>query len=225
MSGFVADEIQAYIDRLVRRPVEGETVLREMEQRAQGRPAEGGKPAVRRFPIIGAEVGAILEILARSRGARRVFEVGSGFGYSAYFFARGVGPQGEVHLTDFEQENLGAARDYLGRAGFKTRFVFHAGDAMQSLRGELAKGPFDVYLVDADKHRYPLYWQTIRPMLRPGDLVIADNLLWSGAVADPEDEDADTVGLRRFAELASKDDGVRFTLLPVRDGVGVALKL
>lgn len=225
MSGLVSDDIQAYIDRLVRRPVTGNSVLEEMEKRAQGRPAEGGKPATGRFPIIGAEVGAILEILAFSRGAKRVFEVGSGFGYSAFFFARGVGDKGEIHLTDFEQANLDAAKDFLSRAGFGTKFVFHAGDAMQSLRTELAKGPFDVYLIDADKHRYPLYWQTIRPELRPGDVVIADNLLWGGDVVDPKVDDADTLGLRRYAELASKDDGIRFTLLPVRDGVGVAIKL
>src|SRR3954468_8487643 len=97
--GLVADEIQAYIDGLVRRPVESDPVLRDMERRAQG---------PKRFPIIGAEVGATLEILARARGAKRVFEVGSGFGFSAFFFARAVGPQGEIHLTDFDAENLDA---------------------------------------------------------------------------------------------------------------------
>jgi predicted O-methyltransferase YrrM len=213
--GLVADDVQAYITRLVRKPVEKDAVLREMEKRAQ-------EP---RFPIIGSEVGAILEILTRARGGRRVFEVGSGFGYSAYFFARAVGDAGEVHLTDFKQENLDAARDYLGRAGFQTKFHFHAGDALASLTRELAKGPFDVYLIDADKHRYPDYWQAIRPRLRPHDLVIADNLLWDGQVADPKVTDADTAGLRKFAELAASDPKIRFTLLPVRDGVGIAQAL
>jgi predicted O-methyltransferase YrrM len=215
VSGLVSDAVQAYIDRLVRRPVENDPVLRDMERRAQSP----------RFPIIGAEVGATLEILARARGAKRVFEVGSGFGFSAFFFARATGPEGEIHLTDFKAENLEEAKVFLGRAGYKTKFHFHVGDAMKALEREIAKAPFDIYLIDADKHRYPLYWEVIRPKLRPGDLVIADNLLWSGQVADPEVKDEDTQGLRRFAELAASDPGIRFTLLPVRDGVGVAQRI
>jgi predicted O-methyltransferase YrrM len=213
--GLVAESVQAYVNNLVRKPVEQDPVLRDMEKRAQ-------QP---RFPIIGAEVGAILEILARARGAKRVFEVGSGFGYSAFFFARALGAGGEVHLTDFKQENLDAAKDFLGRAGFETKFAFHAGDAMASLTRELAKGPFDIYLIDADKHRYPDYWAVIRPKLRKGDLVIADNLLWDGQVADPAVTNGDTNGLRKFAQDAAADKEIRFTLLPVRDGVGIAQKI
>jgi predicted O-methyltransferase YrrM len=213
--GLIAEDVETYLANVARRQVEKDAVLRDMEKRAK-------EP---RFPIIGAEVGAILEILARARAAKRVFEVGSGFGYSAFFFARAVGDSGEVHLTDFKQENLDAAKQFLSRAGFKTKFQFHAGDAMESLKRELAKAPFDVYLIDADKHRYPDYWQTIRPSLRPGDLVIADNLLWDGQVADPKITDPDTAGLRRYSELASTDPKVRFMLLPVRDGVGVAQAL
>lgn len=213
--GLVGEDVQAYITDLVRRPVEKDPVLRDMEAKAR-------EP---RFPIIGAEVGALLELLARAGQAKRVFEVGSGFGYSAWFFARAVGPQGEVHLTDFKKENLDAAREFLARAGYKTRFQFHAGDAMEALTREVAKAPFDVYLLDADKHRYPDYWKVIRPRMRAGDLVIADNLLWDGQVADPKVTDEDTEGLRRFARECANDDGIRFTLLPVRDGVGVAQKV
>ncbi|HZU97646.1 MAG TPA: O-methyltransferase [Planctomycetota bacterium] len=209
------EAVQAYCARLARTPVEKDPVLRDMEARAR-------EP---RFPIVGAEVGAILEILARARGARRVFEVGSGFGYSAWFFARAVGPAGEVHLTDFKKENLDAARDYLKRSGYETKFQFHAGDAMEALVREIGKAPFDVYFIDADKHRYPDYWKVIRPKLRPGDLVLADNLLWGGAVADPKVTDADTEGLRRFASECAGDPQIRFTLLPVRDGVGIAQRL
>lgn len=213
--GLVAEDVQAYITNLVRRPVDQDPVLREMEKRAQ-------EP---RFPIIGAEVGALLEILARARAAKRVFEVGSGFGFSAWFFARAVGDDGEVHLTDFKQENLDQARQFLAKAGYRTKFEFHAGDAMEHLRREIARAPFDIYLIDADKHRYPDYWQVIRPKLRKGDMVIADNLLWSGQVADPAVQDDDTKGLRRFAQECATDREVRFTLLPVRDGVGIAQKL
>ena len=123
VGGLIAEDVQAYITNLVRKPVDQDPVLRDMEKRAR-------EP---RFPIIGAEVGALVEILARARGARRVFEVGSGFGYSAWFFARAVGDQGEVHLTDFKKENLDAARDFLARAGYETKFHFHAGDAMEAL--------------------------------------------------------------------------------------------
>ncbi len=211
----IPEEVQQYVTNLVRLPVDQDPVLRDMEKRAR-------EP---RFPIIGAEVGALLEVVTRARSARRVFEVGSGFGYSAWFFARGTGDAGEVHLTDLDPKNLDLARDYLARAGYKTTFRFHAGDAMTALEREIARAPFDVYLVDADKRRYPDYWAVIRPRMRPGDIVIADNLLWGGDVADPKVQDEDTNGLRRFARLAAEDPGVRFTLLPIRDGVGLAVRV
>src|SRR2546421_10217495 len=98
-----------------------EPVLLEMEAEA----------ARRGFPIVGRNVGVTLEVFARSIGARRVMELGSGFGYSAYWFARAVGPGGEVHCTDGDQANVDAGSSYLGRAGFSDRVTYHVGDALE----------------------------------------------------------------------------------------------
>src|SRR5512132_1181875 len=102
-----------------------EPVLLEME-------AEGER---RNFPIVGRNVGVTLEVLARAIGARRVMELGSGFGYSAYWFARAVGPDGEIHCTDGDQGNADAGASYLNRAGFSDRITYHVGDAIRSFAG------------------------------------------------------------------------------------------
>src|SRR5207244_2840104 len=110
-------KIEDYIRGLLAR--HDDPVLLEMELEGQER----------HFPIVGRMVGVAIEILARAIGAKRVFELGSGFGYSGYWFARAIGPNGELHLTDGDPENEGKARDYLGRAGFWDRVTFHVGDA------------------------------------------------------------------------------------------------
>src|SRR5207237_9109033 len=122
----VEDDIRGVLAR------HDEPVLLEMEADAKG----SG------FPAVGRMVGVVLELLAESIGAKRVFELGSGFGYSGYWFARAIGPDGELHLTDGDRENEGKARDYLGRAGFWDRVTFHVGDAVTS-PGQTA-GEFDI---------------------------------------------------------------------------------
>ena len=124
-----------------------EPVLREME-------AEG---AERGFPIVGRNVGVTIEVLARSIGARRVMELGSGFGYSAYWFARAVGPGGEVHCTDGDQANVDAGRAYLERAGLGDRVTYHVGDALTALAS--LEGAFDIVFCDIDKPGYPDAWR------------------------------------------------------------------
>src|SRR6266705_179299 len=160
------DEIRHLLDRY------DEPVLLEME-------AEGDR---RGFPIVGRTVGVAVEILARSIGARRVFELGSGFGYSGYWFSRAVGPEGELHLTDGDPENEKKALDYLGRAGLDGPVRFHVGDAVTSL-GQ-TEGEFDVVYCDIDKHGYPEAWRAASERIRPGGLYICDNVLWSGRVVE-----------------------------------------
>src|SRR5436190_9349406 len=100
-----------------------EPVLLEMEAEAKDKG----------FPIVGRMVGVVLEILARSIGAKRVFELGSGYGYSGYWFSRAVGPDGELHLPDGDPDNERKARNYLGRAGLLDPVTFQLGDAVESL--------------------------------------------------------------------------------------------
>jgi caffeoyl-CoA O-methyltransferase len=204
--------IEEYIRGLLAR--HDEPVLLEME-------AEGKE---RGFPIVGRMVGVVLELLARGIGARRVFELGSGYGYSAYWFARAVGPGGEVHLTDGDPENETKAADYLGRAALWDRVHFHVGDAVMSLQA--TDGEFDIVYCDIDKHGYPEAWRASRDRIRVGGLFICDNTLWSGRVTGAvEEEDRRpewTEAIKEMNEAAASDPEYLATILPIRDGVMVA---
>ena len=207
--------VEDYVRGLLAR--HDEPVLLEME-------AEGKE---RGFPIIGRMVGVAVELLARAIGARRVFELGSGFGYSAYWFARAVGPGGEVHLTDGDPDNETKALDYLGRAGLGDRVSFHVGDAVTSL--DATSGEFDIVYCDIDKHGYPAAWRAARDRIRPGGLWICDNTLWSGRVTDAPDLEDNrpewTAAIKEHNAPVGADPGFLATILPIRDGVMVALRL
>jgi caffeoyl-CoA O-methyltransferase len=207
--------IEEYVKGLLGR--HDEAVLLEME-------AEGKESG---FPIVGRMVGVILEILALSIGARRVFELGSGYGYSGYWFARALGPTGELHLTDGDPENERKARDYLGRAGLWDAVSFHVGDAVESL--EATEGTFDIVYCDIDKHGYPAAWRASRDRIRPGGFFICDNTLWSGRVTGQVDEDDSrpewTRAIQEMNQAIAADPDFLSTILPIRDGDTVALRL
>jgi len=193
-----------------------EPVLLEME-------AEGKE---RGFPIIGRLVGVTVELLARSVGAKRVFELGSGFGYSAYWFARAVGPSGEVHGTDGDPANEPKALDYLSRAGLAEPIRWHVGDAVTHLGA--APGEFDVVYNDIDKDGYPAAWMAARERIRVGGLYVCDNVLWSGRVAVRDRDDPRPVYTQAILEhnrLIAEDDRFISSIVPTRDGVFVALRV
>ena len=180
----------------------------------------------RDFPIVGPVVGRLLFTLAKSIGARRVFEMGSGFGYSALHFARAVGPAaegGEVVLTDGSVENTSKARDFLGRAGLDDRCRFETGDARSIIHRHIS--PWDVVYIDVDKEQYPECLKIARPRVRRGGFIVADNALWFGRVADPADKDPTTEGIRAYLRAAFADPGLSTTVVPLRDGVAVSLVL
>jgi caffeoyl-CoA O-methyltransferase len=189
-----------------------EPVLLEMEAEA----------AARDFPIVGRNVGITLEVLARSVGARRVVELGSGFGYSGYWHSRAVGPDGELHLTDGNPENERKARDYLGRAGLWEPVTFHVGDAVASLN--VLGGEFDVVYDDIDKEGYPDAWRAACERIRIGGLYICDNVLWSGRVLD-DDPDERTRAILEHNALIAEDERYVSTIVPTRDGVVVAVRV
>jgi predicted O-methyltransferase YrrM len=201
--------VERYLDRM-QQP--GDAVLQEM-----GRLGEE-----RGFPIVGPLVGRILEQAARGIGARTVFEMGSGFGYSTAWFARAVGPQGKVVHTENDRKLSDEARQWLGKAGLAERAEFRLGDACDLLKQD--KGPYDVVFIDIDKEDYPKAWKLARDRVRPGGLVLTDNVLWKGKVAGKQ-SDAATEAIREYNRLAEDDDAFLVTILPVRDGVSVALKL
>jgi caffeoyl-CoA O-methyltransferase len=194
-----------------------EPVLLEMEKEAEERD----------FPIVNRLVGVTLELLARGIGARRVFELGSGYGYSAYWFSRAVGPDGEVHLTDGDPENEKKALDYLSRAGLDGPIQFHVGEAVESLG--LADGEFDIVYCDIDKGDYPKAWEAASERIRNGGLYLCDNVLWSGRVAQeaPEDDTRPewTEAIREHNRMIAEDERFLSSIVPTRDGVMVAMRL
>lgn len=195
-----------------------EPVLLEMEALARER----------RFPIVGRNVGVTLEVLARAVGARRVAELGSGFGYSAYWFARAVGPDGEVHCTDGDPENERAAAEHLARAGLVDRIRYHVGDAVDEL-GRL-EPPFDVVYNDVDKDGYPAAWRAAREVVRVGGLYVCDNVLWYGRVTGEEPltdewERTTTEAVLEHNRLVAEDERYVSTIVPTRDGVLVAVRI
>jgi predicted O-methyltransferase YrrM len=214
----VNPEVEKYMRELLAR--HDEPVLLEMEAEA----------AANGFPIIGRLVGATVEILARSIGAKRVFELGSGYGYSAYWFSRAVGAgggEGEVHCTDGDPANEPKALGYLTRAELGGPIRWHVGDAVTNLNA--TDGEFDVVYNDIDKEGYPDAWRAARERVRVGGLYICDNVLWYGRVtgADVEsDWDRTTTDaiLEHNAEIAA-DDRFLSTIVPTRDGVMVALRI
>ncbi len=207
--------IEDYIRSLLAR--HDEPVLLEMEAEAE----EKG------FPIVGRMVGVVLEILARSIGASRVFELGSGYGYSGYCFARAVGSGGDLHLTDGDPENEKKAQDYLSRAGLWEPVTFHVGDAVTSLNA--TEGDFDIVYCDIDKHGYPEAWRAARDRIRVGGLYICDNTLWSGRVTEGFDEEDSrpqwTAAIKEMNQAVASDPDYLSTILPIRDGDTVALRL
>ncbi|MEZ5332725.1 MAG: O-methyltransferase [Thermoanaerobaculia bacterium] len=204
------DDLMAYMEDLERR--HDEPVLLDMEEKARAGD----------FPIVGRVCGVILELLARAVGARRVFELGSGFGYSAYWFARAVGFDGRVHCSDGDAANAERAREYLGAAGLLDRVTFHVGDALEAFAA--VEGDFDVVYCDVDKGGYPDCWRAARERIRPGGLWLCDNTLWSGRVTEAE-PDAETAAIDAHNRLVAADARYLSVILPARDGVLAALRL
>ncbi len=194
--------------------VDDEPVLLEMEARAQERG----------FPIIGRLCGQLLEVLARSVGARRVFELGSGFGYSAYWFSRATGPDGEIHLTDMDPNNEKLAMEFLGRANLVDPITYHVSDALAALTE--IDGEFDVVYCDIDKDGYPEAWRVGCERVRIGGYYICDNMLWSSRVAEPRDQhDEWTKAIDETNRAIASDPRFRSTIIPTRDGVVAALRI
>ncbi|MDH4112904.1 MAG: O-methyltransferase [Actinomycetota bacterium] len=208
----VDPRVETYIASLHARYDEPVLLEMEAEARALG------------FPIVGRNVGVTLSMLAASVGAKRVFELGSGFGYSAYWFARATGADGEIHLTDGDAANERKAADYLGRAGVWPRVRYHVGDALTSFAE--VPGDFDVVYDDIDKQGYPDAWRAASLRVRVGGLYICDNTLWSGRVPpDGEAPDDVTGAIREHNAMVAGDERFVTTLLPIRDGVLVAVRI
>ncbi|TAN21884.1 MAG: O-methyltransferase [Acidobacteria bacterium] len=186
-------------------------VLAEMESQAKQRS----------LPIIGPMVARCLALLTRLVGAKRVFELGSNIGYSTLWWASAVGEGGEVFYTDLSSDLAAEARGYFERAGLADRIRTCVGDALQSLAS--TPGELDIIFIDHDKPQYPAALRQALPRLRTGGLLVADNVLWRGQVAEPA-TDEETRAIIEFNRLLYADPRLEPVILPLRDGVAVARK-
>jgi caffeoyl-CoA O-methyltransferase len=209
MHGITAAPIEDYLYSLL--PARDE-VLAEMEAKA----------AERRIPIVGPAVARILHQLAIISGAKTVFELGSAIGYSTIWWARAVGDGGRVIYTDGDRKNADEAHGYFERAAVADRVTIKVGDALEFLSEE--KREFDIIFCDIDKEDYPRALRMALPHLRKGGLFIADNVLWSGRVADPTPAEESTKAIVEFNRLLYGSSEMFTTILPIRDGVAVAVK-
>jgi len=176
----------------------------------------------RGFPFIGPLVGEFLGILACANRARTCFELGSGFGFSALHFARALPADGKVVCTDGEEENERLAKEFFEKAGLLSKLEFRVGDALTILKKY--PGPFDIMLMDIEKKDYPRAFKESWPKLAVGGLFIADNLLRGGRVWE-DNREAATLGIRRFTKMLYAQPDAKTTVLPLRDGISVTMKI
>jgi predicted O-methyltransferase YrrM len=176
---------------------------------------------------ISPEQGQFMALLARLIGARRCLEVGVFTGYSSLATALALPDDGHIIACDVSEEWTAVARRYWRRAGVEHKIDLRLAPATETLDALLAQGrdrTFDFAFIDADKTNYLEYYERTLALLRTGGLVLIDNTLWSGRVADPEVADADTVALRHFNEVLHRDERVDLALLPLGDGLTLARK-
>ena len=176
---------------------------------------------------IAPEQGQFMALLVELIGARRILEVGTFTGYSALSMAQAMPADGRLLCCDVSEAWTRIAQTFWQRAGVDDRIELRLGPALETLdqlRANGADGTFDLVFVDADKTNYPSYLERSLALLRPGGLLMFDNTLWSGAVADPQNMEDDTVAIRELNDALLRDERVTISLVPVGDGLTLARK-
>ena len=176
---------------------------------------------------ISPEQGQFMGLLARLMGARRCLEIGVFTGYSSLALALALPDDARIVACDVSEEWTSVARRYWAAAGVAHKIDLRLAPALETMTGLLAAGEagrFDFAFLDADKENYPSYYELALELLRPGGLLVADNTLWSGRVADPANTEATTEALRRFNEQLHRDERVDLSLVPIGDGLTLARK-
>lgn len=219
-SVFVSEQVQAYLLEVGVRP---HPVL----QRCQAETQAGESPSMQISP----EQGAFMQTLALATGARRALEVGVFTGYSALAVILAMqsrhGGDARLVACDISEAYVARARGYWREAGVDQLVETRIGPAADSLKALLAEGQaasFDLMFIDADKTGYDAYYELGLELLRPGGLMLIDNMLWGGSVADPNEHDDSTDALRALAHKIAADDRVDATLATVGDGVSVVVR-
>ncbi|AFZ71718.1 O-methyltransferase [Natronobacterium gregoryi] len=224
MVDVLSDEIEQFVRTVGPDPDE---TLSEMDEYAR----EHG------FPHVGPEVGGVLRLLARLTDARRIFEFGSGYGYSAYWFAEALPEDGEIVLTEVDEDELEMARGYMAQGGYDDLAWYELGDALETI-GRY-DGPFDVVLIDHQKHRYVEAFEAIREKVPVGGVVVADNAIAAGviefdklqeliagdATAAEIDANDHTEGIADYLEHVTTAPAFETVLLPLGEGIAVSYRV
>ncbi|WTQ07830.1 class I SAM-dependent methyltransferase [Streptomyces virginiae] len=171
---------------------------------------------------ISSDEGALLTMLTRLTGARFAVEVGVFTGYSALCIARGLADGGRLLACDVSEEWTAVGRPYWERAGVADRIDLRIAPALETLRALDAEPVIDIAFIDADKHNYPLYYEEIVRRLRPGGLVVLDNVFLGGRVLDPTYQEEPHLAMRQLNDLITVDERVESVMIPVRDGLTIA---
>jgi caffeoyl-CoA O-methyltransferase len=173
---------------------------------------------------IGPDQGAFMTLLIRLMGARRALELGTFTGYSAICIARGLPADGVLVTCDLNDDWTRIARRYWEEAGVADRIDLRLGPALETMRELPDDEPFDFAFIDADKGEYPDYYEECLRVLRPGGLIMLDNVFRSGSVLDTDDDDPRNIGTRMVNERVAADERVDIATIPVADGITLALK-
>lgn len=176
---------------------------------------------------IGAPQGALMALLVELIGAKNCIEIGTFTGYSALSVALALPPEGRLVACDVSADYTAVGKKYWAQAGVAGKIDLRIGPALETLEALLAAGEagrFDFAFIDADKTNYDAYYETCLKLLRRGGLIAVDNVLWGGSVADPARKDADTLAIKRLNAKIRKDERVSMCLVPISDGVTLALK-
>jgi caffeoyl-CoA O-methyltransferase len=171
---------------------------------------------------IGADQGNLMALLVRLMGAKRCLEIGTYTGYSALAVALALPKDGSIVCCDISEEFTSVGKPFWKKAGVESKIDLRIAPALETLKK--LKGPFDFAFIDADKENYWKYYERCLELLRPGGLIAVDNVLWSGEVANPKAKDAMTLALKEFNDRVHKDERVDIVMLPIGDGVTLALK-
>jgi predicted O-methyltransferase YrrM len=174
------------------------------------------------FPIVGSLVGRMLYQLVKLMDAKKIFEMGSGFGYSAYWMAQAISEGGKIICTEIAENYCELGERFLEEGGVKDKVEYRLGDSMSLLNQE--KDLFDIIFNDVDKYQYPDALEVAMPRLRKGGLLMTDNVLWDGKVLD-EHPDQDTAGVLEYTKRIYSDKRLWSIIVPIRDGVSISMKL
>ncbi len=210
MSYLFTDNLEKYLDIHI---MDRHFIFKEMERYADEND----------FPIVGPQVGQLLYILTRISNARKVFEIGSGFGYSALWFGLGMKDTGTVVCTEHSEENINRAQEYLRSVDIlRSTLTFHRGNGIDIL--SKSNDHYDIIFNDANKEDYPKVFDTAKSKLKKNGLLISDNVLWHGQVTEPE-QDHKTAGVVEYNKAIFNSDNFFSSIIPIRDGVSVSVKL